>query len=485
MSVIIKSGATSDTLTVDTTSKAARTSLYESGSATALDKTDKLASGWTSTSKGLPVMGVDYKTPRAIRVNSDGSLPAPESLAFLEQVEGATLNTVLWTNTNTTMTVAQAAGLITLNNSAITTTTTGNLLLSNRSFAITSRGKIIFRSRQRHTAHGTNNLIELGFGTTASATAAGIGTGACWRKDGTGQYVPVISVVNGTETLGTPISNATFVAAIPATDYAIFEIEMESSQCTFRILTSLGVLVNEQQIDLTAITGNYQATHVQAMIRLYHAGAAGAATQALIANASVWVMDQLQNKSWPAIQSGYGLNSLASPTAYTQLANWTNSAAPTTRTLANGTAAETTLGGLLVANSIAGGNTDLIMFGFTVPSPYTFYFTGIRISPPLNQVVAVATTATLFIYGMSINNTAPTNLGSGTHFRVGLQGSHNAAIALAANAQFSGNDVVWTPATPMAVAPGRGLTVFCRELVGTATATETYLWSVAIDGWFE
>jgi hypothetical protein len=183
-----------------------------------------------------------------------------------------------------------------------------------------------------------------------------------------------------------------------------------------------------------------------------------------------------------------GMNSLISPTAFTQLANWGNSAAPTVRTLSNTAAAETTLGGLLAVNSIAGGNTDLIMFGWQNPSPYTFYCTGIKIPVPLNQVVAVATTATIFAYFASFNLSAVSLATGGTYpgVRVGLGEIHTAAVGLAANLLFSGNTAVWIPTTPMAVQPGRFLHIGCRELVGTATATETYLWGgIAVDGFFE
>ncbi len=69
--------------------------------------------------------------------------------------------------------------------------------------------------------------------------------------------------------------------------------------------------------------------------------------------------------------------------------------------------------------------------------------------------------------------------------RVGLGGTHVGAVGLAANTQFTGPQISWYPQVPIAVQPGRFLHLFCRELVGTATATETYLWNVVIEGYFE
>jgi len=45
--------------------------------------------------------------------------------------------------------------------------------------------------------------------------------------------------------------------------------------------------------------------------------------------------------------------------------------------------------------------------------------------------------------------------------------------------------IAWTPGTPIAVFPGRFLHVIVKEPVGTATATEIYRGSVAVDGFFE
>jgi hypothetical protein len=187
--------------------------------------------------------------------------------------------------------------------------------------------------------------------------------------------------------------------------------------------------------------------------------------------------------------SGMGLNSLSSPTAFTQLANWTNSGAPTTRTLSNTVAAEVTLGGLLRVNSIAGGpNIDYIMFAWTNPSPYTFYCTGIRIPVPINEVVAIATTATMYSYFAAFNSSADSLATAAPYspMRVALGGSHLGQIALAANAYLAGENINWTPGTPMAVQPARRLHVGCRLHLGTATATETFLWpGVGVDGFFE
>lgn len=484
----IQSGASADLLTVDATSKAARGTLYDVNG-NVISKQDKAASGIVpGTTQGFPNIVADYKTPRLMRGFTDGSLVATGPLLQMaDMVEGAAVNTRLWIQTITTMTIVQAAGAVTFNAGASAATTVGAMHTSHRFFWPIPRARLIFRARQRHTAHFANNLIELGFGTPATATAAPIGNGAIWRKDGTGQYIPVLAF-NGAETLGTPISNATWVASIAAADQGVFEVEVTTDQAIFRAYTAFGVLVNEQILDVPTTVAGFTATRLQALIRTYNSAATGTAVQVIGSYTVVELLDLDRAKPWDHVMAGMDLGSVVNPVTFAQLANSVNGVTPTNRTLSNTAAGETTLGGALVATAMAAAVTDLIMFGWQNPSPYQFMFTGIKISRPLNQVAAVTTTETLFEYGMAFNASA-VSLATGAPYppmRMMLPGFHNALVALAANKEFTlGSDIVWQPNSPIAVFPGRFLHVFLRCLVGTATATETYRWNCVISGYFE
>lgn len=442
---------------------------------------DKAANGIVPGANfGMPIIGADWETPRIARVMSDASWAGGRSLAFNDSVEGATLNTYNWTNTNTTFTTTQATGLITQNANSTLTGTTGSLLISQKSFPLLARGRLIMRSRQRHGAHFNNNLIEVGFGTTASATAAGIGTGAVWRKDGTGQYVPVISTVNGTETLGTPISNATFVAEVGTTSFAWFEVELAADSATFRIYTSLGKLIAEQVIDLEIGTGNFQATHVQLISRNYNNGVVTTAVQSFVGQTTAWMIDYDSNRSWPAQMSGLGLTALTSPTAYTQLANYANSAVPATGTPSNTAAGYTTLGGQFLIAAVGGAETDLAMFAFTNPSPYNLIITGLRIST-CNTGAVVATTPTLLQWGVAFNAPAVTLAANTLRVAVGYQ----TALVGAAVGSVYAPDIDWRPGTPYTVYPGRLFHIILKVPVGTATASQLIRGVAVVDGYFE
>ena len=483
----IKSGASSDLLTIDPVSKAGRTSPYDA-SGTSMVPAARTA--LPATAGGVLLAGNQYKLSRALRTDETGTLrTSDESLMLYDSSEGAAVNTNTWVQTTATMTITQAAATgVLLNAGSTLTTTTGAMHVSHRQFPRFMGAPLIYRARVRATAHFANNVHELGFGAPSSSTAATATNGAHWRKDTSGQWLPVI-VINSVEILGTPISNATFVAAVPATDYCIFTVEIQDAFARFCIFTQSGALVTAQDIDFTQGTSvtDFAVTHLQAFYRNYNAGAVATAVQLFVKNCMVTQLDALSQRDYLTSMSGMGFNSTQSPTAYTQTANYTNGVAPTARTLSNTAAGETTLGGLIRANAMAGAATDLIMFGFQVPSPYTFYFTGIRIPAPLNEVAAVATTDTLFTYFMAFNSSA-VSLATAAPYAprfVALGGVHRGAVALAANQQFSGADIIWQPKTPIAVFPGRFLHIGCRALVGTATATETFQWGVAVEGYFE
>ena len=163
------------------------------------------------------------------------------------------------------------------------------------------------------------------------------------------------------------------MAGIATTDYNTYIIHLEDTRATFQVISHTGVLLASQVMEIGATGAGagsltqarlFSVTHIPAIMRVLNTGAAGTAPQIIVNGVTVQMIDGWSQRDHAIQQSGMGLNSLTSPTAYTQLANWTNSVAPTTRTLSNTAAAETTLGGMLRANSIAGGNTDLITQAF-------------------------------------------------------------------------------------------------------------------------
>ncbi|HTQ48350.1 MAG TPA: hypothetical protein VMI75_36590, partial [Polyangiaceae bacterium] len=360
-------------------SKAARVVLYDS-SGNPIALADRASGGVTlGTTKGVPNIGVDYKTPVLLRARSDGSMiTGDQTLLLYDRAEGSAVDTNKWVQTTTTMTITQAGGIITFNAGSSFATTVGAMQTSHRWLPFPNRTALVFRQRGADGAHFANNLIERGFASPASATSASLVNGAVWRKDGTGQYIPVISI-NGSEYLGTGISNATFTASVPAGQYAVFEIVLFNNHALFTILTTTGAVVSFQTIDFPASSTSFQQTHLQAMVRIYNSASTGTAVQTFQDDISVWSSDYQPNKPY-AHQIVAQNGNLVSPTAYTQLANYANSAGPSSATLSNTAAGYTTLGGQWQFAAVAGAETDYALFAFTVPSPYTLYITDVAIA---------------------------------------------------------------------------------------------------------
>lgn len=460
----------------------AKVGLYDPAGNAALVTNASTLNPATQTSQLMG--GVDHRVARNLRASSDGALrvTSDTTLMLYDEAEGAAVNTNTWVQTLTTMTVTQASGVITLNAGSSVATTVGAMHVSHRQIPYIKKSGLLFRMRCKPTAHFANNQIQLGFGAPTAVTAVATPNGAFWRKDGTGQWVPVFSI-GGAEQLGTPISNATFIASVPPTAYCIFEILLEQTRAIFRILLSSGQTVNEQTIDIVATSTIPQVTHFNAFYHIVNTGATGTAVQLLVDGLSVWATDAYPGRSWRDAMAGMGFNLVTSPTAYTQLANYANSAAPASATLSNTAAGYTTLGGQWQFAAVAGAETDYALFGIANPSPYNMYVTGVQIAA-FNTVVAVATTATVLQWGLAVNSSAVSLATAApyTAMRVtlGVQ-SFPVAAAVGANQP----DIIRTFQTPLVVFPGRFIHVILKMPIATATATEVFRGTVSFDGYFE
>lgn len=442
------------------------------------------------TVAGALQAGKDYKISRVIRSSPDGTLrTSDDALFFYDAFEGTTRNLNLWVETATTMASAQAVATgLTLNNASTLTTTTGILESSNRQFPLVPRTGLVFRCHLKATGL-TNCVEEWGFSDQTSATVALHNNGAFFRRDTTGTLFAVLAF-NGTETLGSAMTG-------PATtEYAWYSVFVEESRATFQVVSAAGVLLSSQVMEIGSSGGGagsatqarmFAVTHLPCFLRVMNSGAAGTAPQIVVNQAVVMELDSLSQRDWRIALSGMGYNSLSSPTAYTQLAQYANSADPAAAVLSNTAASYTTLGGLYLGPTPtpAGAVTDFALFGWQNPSPYTFYFTGVKISS-MNRGVAVATTATVLEWALAFNSSAVSLATTAPYspMRVPI-GRQVFAIGAVVESLPSNPEIVWSPQTPMAVQPGKFLHVILRVPVGTATASGFLRGHVAIDGFFE
>lgn len=487
MGVQIQDGVASDLMGVDATSKAGRVTLYNpDGSVLAL--VDRLSGGITpGTTRGLPIIGADYKTPRLSRAASDGALIAggERVLVFHDACEGAAVNTNKWIQTLATMTITQAAATgILLNAGSSVTTTQGAMQLSHNFFDRPSRSTLLTRMRVRSTAHFNNNLLEVGFGSPASSTAASIGDGACWRKDGTGQYLPIVSI-NGSETVGTVVS---FTPA--ATDYYIFEVQVEDSRVTFRIYTSLGALTNEQTIDFTVTTPSFAVTRLQGMMRTYNSGTVATAVQHFVDEIDIFSQDLSWSRPWAEVKVSQGDGILASPfTTFGQLALYTNNAATGTATPTNTTIGTAGLMGTANwsngANSFAASESlDLIIFSYQNASPRGLMVKGINLDS-VNLGAANGAAAYTIQWFLALNHSAVSLATAGAYPTMRkMLGIQAVAASAPIGTPFNGIDRRYM--SGIKVFPGRFIAIGARVIgASAATASQVIRTLVDFDGYFE
>lgn len=441
------------------------------------------------TAQGIPMMGQDGDLYRIPRVTQDGSFQAslPQVL-FFDAVEGATVNTDRWISTVTTMTITQAAGLGTLFNAGSSVATTVGAMLTSKALMpiIPIGGCLRYRSRlQNTTAHANDNLIEVGFGDPAAATNAQLVNGVVLRKNASGQRQAVVCM-NSAEQVGTTVlDNNDFLAAVPVGEYYEVEIQVFIDAAVFWIRTADGTILFYERLDYQGTFGNWSTSHLRVMQRTYNVAATATAVQFRSAGTAVDLLDRAGHfKPWGEQMTGQFLDGLTSPLAFTQSANWTNSGAATTRTLSNTAAAETTPGGILVANATAGAATDYIMFGYTVPTGYNLNVRGIRISAPYNAGAAIATTDTLIQYFFATNSTA-VSLATASAMRQALPGFHRGPVGLAIGAVYSGADIDVVFPDAIRVCSARFFHIGCRIPVGTATASQTINWTVSVRCYFD
>lgn len=227
----------------------------------------------------------------------------------------------------------------------------------------------------------------------------------------------------------------------------------------------------------------WNATRLPVFVREFIGGtAASAAPIMIVAGIDVIQLDQLQNKPWAHTVALNGQGSQIVPTTFAQSITWANSAAPANSTLSNTAAGATTLGGLFQFAAVAGAATDYALFGFQVPAPYTFVCTGVDIDV-WNTGAAVATTPTLMVWGLGVDQSAVSLATAGIQ-RVAL-GVNSLPIGAAIGAPADRRISADFTHSPLVTNPSRFMTVILRMPVGTATASQVVQGLVTVKGYYE
>ena len=480
MSLIIKSGAGSELWTIDSTSLAGRTSLYDAqgNQIPIVDKTNLSA-----TQKAMLGMGSDGKAGRFVRTDKYGNTGIlKSSLKWYDPVEGAAINTLIWTQSLTTQTMTQANESILFNASAITTITTGSMLVSTMQYYKKPRIPLLVRFTNVNVNKFNGAVIELGFGLPISAVASTPVPNGNFLRIDTDGTVFLVNSYNGIEKL------VSSTETLDNTKYYIVEVMVLDDSCMVQIFDSTGVPVIELKNECdTANLGLWSVSHLPIFARLYNSTAPLSASSLRISTTSVYELDIDDTEPFTHKMVGLGKHLWNNPfPSFNQLANYTNNTAPTLRTPSNIAAGETTLGGQISwangANSFGASDTlDLILFGYQNITPYQMVITDLIVDT-LNLGAAVGATEYTILYFIAANGTAiPLTTATYTRQTLGFQSiDTGGAVGSRFQPRISENFQ-----SPIVVEAGRFVVLGARVISGTATLGQIIRTLAAFKGYFK
>jgi hypothetical protein len=163
-----------------------------------------------------------------------------------------------------------------------------------------------------------------------------------------------------------------------------------------------------------------------------------------------------------------------------QTANHANSTSPASAALSNSVPGYATLGGRWQFAAPAGAVTDYLLFSYQVPVGYRLYVSDVDVNS-MNTGAAVAVTATVLDWFLSIGDAATLADASQRRLDLGLQGfSVGAAIgAVAQDVVRSFNKV------PLVIPGTKFFGIGLQVPIGTATVSQIIRGDALVNGYFE
>lgn len=465
MSIILKSGSSSDLATVNS------------------DKELLVNPG---------IVGIKDSQGRDITTTENGYLRTSQSnLIHYDQVDGAALNTNIWQSSVSNMTVVQANGFIGLNAGAATTASAYAIIQSVKYIPL--YGTLPLRDSTNAKIVNipeANATVELGIGTVSANSAAT--DGAFFRWGPAGQFFAVIN--NG----GSESSSAALVGAFLSEDGAesitlppspsvihLYEIEIVEDAVKFYVDDILIVTLNTP----SGQAYPFNAGRQQKFARVYNSGSVPSLAPQIFIGQTITEQEDLnQHKFWSEVLASQGKGSYQSPvTAFGQTANHTNSTSPVSAALSNVAAGYTTLGGRFQFAAVAGAVTDFAIFAYQVPVGYQLYVNTVTISTVSTGAIGSAITPTILDWGVGVNSSAvslATADGAGTwaprRIPLGMQTFALSTVIGAAAPEISRRLDV-----PLVIDSGRFFHVILQVPVGAATASQVFRGNICINGYFE
>lgn len=403
-----------------------------------------------------------------------------ESISFLDNFDGTTINTVRWAQSTSGMTQVQAQTSFDMNNNATTTANAYSILTSTKKFMLTGEYAVESRIKAKLTPQ-TNAVIELGFFTASTNTAPT--NGVFFRITSAGVQELVINF-NGTET------TSVIAAALTAANYYTFVLYMYGTIARLDILNWDNSLFATTTLQIPTSQGALiQKGHIPVAVRVYNtATPPGTAAEALVTGVSVSHMDSAANKSWEAQLGDMARFGNLDPLTGVQLQNFTNSAAPSTiaaGSLSNTAAAYSTLGGLFAFNTVASAETDYILFAYQVPTDFDLMIWSVSISTLIIGAQS-STQPTVLQWGLAVGSSAVSlaTAGANPPLRQAL-GMQQAPKSASLGDSLTPGQLIWTPKVPIVCYGGKYVHVILRVVTGNQTANQINRGIVTFDAAFQ
>jgi hypothetical protein len=446
------------------------------------------------------IAGKDYEL---LKVTRTGYICAStENLEFFDTIDGVNVNTNLWNQSVSGMTITQAASQLNVNATAATTANAYAILSSIQNFFLTSTNPLYIRMSTQASLWNlpANTTMEFGWGTVATNAAPTDGVfiravnGALslvLNNNGVEQVQSLVGLVSimpdgkgneGQQVFGLPAvnTNSEFMFNIYGQTCKLY---IDNAYiCELSMPTSWPAVVNNNRQPI--------------FFRVYNgASIPGASPTFKLGQMSVQNINAQFEKPFSHKLNGMGRHAVQNPgNPFTQITNWTNSTEPALATLSNTAAGYTTLGGQFAFAAPAGALTDFALFGFQVPAGFQLYITDVSINSMNGAIqggaagAAVATTPTMLQWALAVNSSAvslATADGAGTwaprRLALGTQGFLvGDAVGLCRDPISRNFDI-----SPLCAEGGRFVHVIVRVPIGTATANQTIRGTVHINGYFE
>jgi hypothetical protein len=366
----------------------------------------------------------DFHSDGSVKLNSGDSIQAlvpqigfsddgrvrisGDQILFWDTIEGAALNTNLWTTSTSTMTITQGNGYITLNANATTTAGTYAILQTNKQF-LRFVGNTVFWQcvasflPATQTVPSPGAVYEIGLANFSGATLNA--SDGIFLRITAGGDAYMIQSFNGQEEANPVTDNNGNPPLLIPTHFYLVECLVTDEHIHLEVV-DLGTskelpgelsLVSQDFTFLSTKPAAFSVAHLPLAARVYNLVTTVTAPTLLLGGLEVTLLDSINTRSYGEMLVVNGKGAYQGPNitaGLIQTANHANSTSPASATLSNTAAGYTTLGGRYQFAALAGAATDYALFGFQVPAGIDLVIYGVRITA-MNTVATVATTATV------------------------------------------------------------------------------------------